>query len=157
MLMKMGIIHKDLYWHIMILMMIVGVRLGITHRDPYWPGNPSANLVRFYGTVVVSCTAYPMPIILYSYTIHWDLLIISVFGQIMLNKVFPRETCSFYWYTIYCFRNPSPLPSSSGNAHANLMAAIRSAGGAGKAKLKSTATSTPDKVSNFNLFNFLHN
>lgn len=40
---------------------------------------------------------------------------------------------------------PAPAPAPAGDAHSNLMAAIRQAGGAGRAQLR-PAASTPTKV-----------
>ena len=41
---------------------------------------------------------------------------------------------------------PATAPAPVGDAHSNLMAAIRQAGGAGRAKLRSASESTPQKV-----------
>lgn len=55
--------------------------------------------------------------------------------------------------TSYLFANrevkgvsTAPVPAPAGDAHSSLMAAIRQAGGAGRAKLRSASESTPQKV-----------
>lgn len=48
----------------------------------------------------------------------------------------------------------SSAPAPAGDAHANLMEAIRKAGGAGRAKLRPAADSTPAKVRVKDLFVF---
>ncbi|CAH2106679.1 unnamed protein product [Euphydryas editha] len=45
-------------------------------------------------------------------------------------------------------RTHAPAPVATGDAHASLMAAIRQAGGVGRAKLKPAAESTPAKGAN---------
>jgi hypothetical protein len=89
------------------------------------------------------------------------------FKDLSIHKDRQRQAILFLSINIYCNirfvlscsedrRPESAAPAAGGDAHASLMAAIRQAGGAGRAKLRSSVEPTTTKVNFDDQFKHIH-